>query len=35
MDMMRRMNGTSRGHWRDKEMHTSRWISNPIQDFGV
>jgi hypothetical protein len=29
MEMMMRMNETSRGCWRGKEMHTSRWRSNP------
>jgi hypothetical protein len=28
--MMSRMNGTSRGRRRGKEMRTSRWRSNPI-----
>jgi hypothetical protein len=28
---MGRMNGTSIGCWRGKEMRTSRWISNPIR----
>jgi hypothetical protein len=30
MEMMRKMNGTSRGHRQGKEMRTSRWRSNPI-----
>jgi hypothetical protein len=29
---MRRTNMTSRGHWRGKEMCTSRWRSNPIRN---
>jgi hypothetical protein len=33
--MMWRINGTSRGHWRGKEMRTSRWRSNPIQNSRV
>jgi hypothetical protein len=30
IEMMRRMNRTSRGCWRGKEMRTSRWRSNSI-----
>jgi hypothetical protein len=29
------MNRTSRGCWRGKKMHTSRWRSNPIRNFKV
>jgi hypothetical protein len=35
MEMMRMMNGTSRGRWRGNEMHTLWWRSNPIQNFWV
>jgi hypothetical protein len=35
MEMMRRTNEISRGYWRGKEKHTSRWRSNPIWDFRV
>jgi hypothetical protein len=35
MEMMRRTNGTSRGCWGGKEVHTSGWRSNPIRNFGV
>jgi hypothetical protein len=30
-----RTNRISRGHWRGKEMRTTRWISNPIQNSRV
>jgi hypothetical protein len=33
--MMMRTNWTSKGRWRGKEMCTSRWRSNPIQNFKV